>query len=101
MEFHSNEPPQRHFTSRTYTQKRFLVLDQLGFNLLHATLSCSCCDMSIEKIEVVMNKECRGEVKSITVNGQAQSVSYAGNEYPSSVYPQSQMAEYQIVKVCV
>eukprot|EP00798_Chlamydomonas_sp_ICE-L_P001737 gene1737-33147_t len=44
-------------------------------------LLSSCCQMSIDKIEMVINPQCRGEIKSISVNGQARSSSYSNSSY--------------------
>eukprot|EP00798_Chlamydomonas_sp_ICE-L_P001735 gene1735-33145_t len=64
----------------------------------------SCCQMSIDKIEMVINPECRGEIKSISVNGQARSSSYSNSSYINMPeftpvgYPDPQ-PWYQVFKV--
>eukprot|EP00798_Chlamydomonas_sp_ICE-L_P001740 gene1740-33150_t len=64
----------------------------------------SCCQMSIDKIEMVINPECRGEIKTISVNGQARSSSYSNSsyinmpEFTPAGYPDPQ-PWYQIFKI--
>eukprot|EP00798_Chlamydomonas_sp_ICE-L_P001738 gene1738-33148_t len=64
----------------------------------------SCCQMSIDKIEMVINPECRGEIKSISVNGQARSSSYSNSsninmpEFTPVGHPDPQ-PWYQVFKI--
>eukprot|EP00798_Chlamydomonas_sp_ICE-L_P001741 gene1741-33151_t len=64
----------------------------------------SCCKMSIDKIEMVINPECRGEIKTISVNGQTRSSSYSNSsyinmpEFTPAGYPDPQ-PWYQVFKI--
>ena len=61
--------------------------------------SRSCCNMIIDKIEIIIAPKCRGQIKTLSVNGKVISTSYGTNSYATSTYPAVQDPTYQVLKV--
>lgn len=91
------------YTSGTPYQVSPVVADgnKFAFSIEHDRNGCtpyvpkgggppsSCCDMTIEKMEIVINNNCYGQVQMLTINGVQVASSYANNTFPAypSVFP--------------
>lgn len=57
----------------------------------------NCCQMTLDKLELVISKQCHGQVKTLTVNGNPVATSYGNNTYLAT--PPGGDSWYQVFKV--